>query len=245
MATNFETGHAKNVANFETLIACCRGFKEKYNPSNEELILDTLSIFYIDTKENVRRVKEAKARFDEIEGLRMTAFKPYKSLATKIIGALSVSGASSTVISDAETINRRMQGRRAPGGKTSLGENNKPADKISVSQQSYDLKIDHFEKLIELLSREPKYIPNEAPLKIASLKAYRAELQDLNTSVKNAYIPYSNAINVRNRDLYASEVGLVAKAQAIKKYVKSVYGAKAPEYKSVTKITFRRLVTIQ
>jgi hypothetical protein len=33
MSSNSETGHAKNVANFEDLIAYCTGYGTIYNPS--------------------------------------------------------------------------------------------------------------------------------------------------------------------------------------------------------------------
>lgn len=151
------------------------------------------------------------------------------------------SGAPSTVIDDAETINRKCR-EEEHQGKENTNENDTPKDKISVSQQSYDLKIDHFEKLIELLAIEPKYKPNEVQLKVDSLRAYKSELDELNTRVKSVYLPYNNALNERNRVLYTAPGALVERANAVKQYVKSVYGTQEPEYKMVTKIVFRKLV---
>lgn len=245
MAKNSETGHAKNVANFETLIANCRGYSENYNPSNNDLSLDALSTLHRESKTEVNQVKVVKAPFDEVEGRRMLAFKPYKSLGTKIIGALSGSGAPISVIQDAETINRRMQGRRAPGSKPTLKEDGSSGDRNSVSQQSYDLKIDHIEKMIELLSIETRYTPNEVALRVVNLTTYKEHLQGLNSDVKNAYVIYSTALNIRNRKLYTPETGLVARAMAVKKYVKSIYGTSAPEYKVVSKLVFKNLVKIK
>ena len=39
MASTSETGHAKNVANFSTLISFCTAYDTKYNPSNPALSL--------------------------------------------------------------------------------------------------------------------------------------------------------------------------------------------------------------
>ena len=39
MASNSETGHAKNVANFEDLISFCNGYGATYNPSKEALTI--------------------------------------------------------------------------------------------------------------------------------------------------------------------------------------------------------------
>ena len=39
MASNSETGHAKNVANFEDLISFCTGYGATYNPSKAAIQL--------------------------------------------------------------------------------------------------------------------------------------------------------------------------------------------------------------
>lgn len=242
MATNSETGHAKNVANFETLITNCKGFGEAYNPSSNDIQINIMVRYHLESKEEVREVKNKKAPFDEVEGHRKTLFKPYGPLATKIMGALKASGAPITVIQDAETINRKMQGKRALGTAIELKEDGTPKDRISVSQQSYDMKIDHLEKMIELLSIEPSYNPNENPLKVDSLTTYQRELEVINTAVKNAYVPYYTALISRNKKLYDTEKGLVARAIQVKNYVKSVYGATSPEFKRIQSLKFRNFV---
>jgi hypothetical protein len=116
-----------------------------------------------------------------------------------------------------------------------------PKDKNSVSQQSYDMQIDHFEKLIELADIEPQYNPNEEPLKIVTLANYKTELETINTAVKTAYIPYKTAMQTRDIKLYAPETGLVNTAQTVKNYVKSVFGATSPQYKQIIKLIFRKI----
>lgn len=245
MASRIETGHSKNVTNFETLLAQCTAFGEKYNPSNEELSLEQLTVLYNEAKLRVNEVKRAKSPYDDAVGVRATAFKTYKSLSTKVVGALISSGAPSTVINDAETIKRRMSGSRAPGSKEKFNPDGSAIDRNSVSQQSFDLKIDHFEKLVELLAIEPRYRPNENNLKVDSLKDYLGELEQKNTLVKNTYQPYSRSMNDRDRKLYDPTAGLVAKSKSVKSYLKSVFGTKAPEYIKANKIPFRTMVKIE
>ena len=43
----------------------------------------------------------------------------------------------------------------------------------------------------------------------------------------------------RNKKLYNAETGLVARAQLVKNYVKSVFGASSPEYKLINKLSFK------
>jgi len=244
MASRIETGHSKNVTNFETLLAHCKALGVRYNPSNEEITLGNLTILYNEAKLRVNEVKKAKSPFDDAVGMRFKTFKPYKSLSTKVIGALVSSGAPATVIDDAETIKRRMSGSRAPGSKEKFNPDGSTIDRNSVSQQSYDLKIDHLEKLVELLDIEPKYNPNEDNLKVANLQDYLRDLESKNTLVKSAYQPYSISMNQRDRKLYDPTAGLVARAKSVKSYLKSVFGTTAPEYIKANKIPFRTIVKI-
>ena len=239
MASTSETGHAKNVSNFETIISYCTGYGTTYNPSNSNILLSGLTTLHTQSKASVKLVNTTASPFNDVEGQRKLIFKPLKPLSTKVLGALRGVDAPSTVIADAETINRKIQGKRADNSveETPVGET--PKDKISVSQQSYDMQIDHFDKLIQLVAIEPKYIPNEIPLKVVTLNSYKTQLETINTAVKNAYTPYSSAMIARDKKLYDPQTGLVERAQVVKNYVKSIFSASSPEYKLINKLHFK------
>ena len=241
MASTSETGHSKNVSNLETMISYCTGYGVTYNPSNSDILLSELVTLYTDSKASVKLVKTTETPFNDVEGQRKLIFKPLKPLSTKVLGAIRSSGAPSTVIADAETINRKIQGKRADNSVVETPTEEAPKDKISVSQQSYDMQIDHLEKLIELVDVEPKYNPNEIPLQIATLTNYKTQLETINTAVKNSYTPYSNAMIARDKKLYDPATGLVARAQLVKNYVKSIFGASSPEYKQINKLRFKTI----
>ena len=239
MASTSEVGHTKNVTNFETAITFCTGYGADYDPSNNDLKIPELTILHSKGKDALALVKTTQAPFDNVEGDRKNTFKPLKKLATRIMGALVSSGVSQSVIKDAETINRKIQGKRANNKEEITEPGEKPKDTVSVSQQSYDLLIDHFEKLIELVSIQPKYNPNEADLKVTALNTYKTELETINTAVKTTYVPYNNAMDARDKQLYDPETGLVARAQLVKNYVKSIYGASSPQYKTINALRFK------
>ena len=243
MASTSETGHSKNVNNLETMISYCTGYGVTYNPSNSDILLSELTTLHTDSKASVKLVKTTETPFNDVEGQRKLIFKPLKPLSTKVLGAIRSSGAPSTVIADAETINRKIQGKRADNSVIETPTEEAPKDKISVSQQSYDMQIDHLEKLIELVDVEPKYNPNEIPLQVATLTNYKNQLETINTAVKNSYIPYSNAMIARDKKLYDPTTGLVARAQLVKNYVKSIFGASSPEYKQINKLRFKTIVS--
>ena len=240
MASNTETGHNKNVTNFETLIIACTGFGAEYNPSNTNITIPVLTTQHTEAKASVKEVKTTETPFNNVEGQRKTIFKPLKPTSTKVLNALKGASAPATVISDAETINRKIQGKRADNTIEEIPTETSK-DKNSVSQQSYDMQIDHFEKLIELADVEPVYNPNEEPLKIVNLTAYKTELQSINTAVKTAYIPYKTAMQTRDIKLYAPQTGLVDTAQTVKNYVKSVFGATSPQYKQISSLKFTKI----
>ena len=130
MASTSETGHNKNVTNLETLIIRCEGFGNPYNPSNSMITIPNLSAYYQESKQLVKDVKITEAPFNEVEGRRKLVFKKLKPTGTKFLNALKGANAPSSVILDAETANRKLQGKRANNSpkETIVGEI--PKDKI-------------------------------------------------------------------------------------------------------------------
>ncbi len=244
MPSTSETGHAKNVANFEDLISFCNGYGATYNPSKDALTITKLTDLQTNAKASLQLAKTTKTSFDNATNARQVAFKDLKPLATKVINALSVSGATTLAVADAKTINRKIQGAKSNGGTktaTTPADPNAPTptDKtISTSQQSYDSLIDHFTKLIESVSQDANYKPNETELKVATLQTKLDSLKSSNTDLVNAFTNWSNARINRNTTLYNPLTGLVQTALEVKKYVKSVFGASSPQFKQISGLEF-------
>lgn len=234
-----ETGHSKNVANFETLILACTGLGNSYNPSNANITLVALNNLHQEAKEAIKMVKTTETQFNSVEGQRITIFKQLKPKATKVINALKASAAPITVIDDANSIILKINGRRANNKSTETIDAESTKEKRSVSQLSYDMQLDHLQKLAELISIEPAYAPNEQDIKVAAINAFISELESVNTAIKTAYIPYKTAMQDRDVLLYAPQKGLVDIALTVKIYIKSVFGPSSPEFKQVNKLSFK------
>lgn len=244
MPSTIETGHAKNVATFEDLISFCTGYGVTYNPSKAALKLTALTPQLTAAQAALQAVKTAKTAYDNATNAREISFKPLKPLATKIINALAATDAVKQTIDDARTIINKIQGKRAktveiPDAKA-LAEGAEPVKTASTSQQSYDKLIDHFTQLIALLTAEPKYLPNENELKVATLNTMLTDLKAKNTGVINAVTAASNARINRDKLLYGEITGMVDTALAVKQYVKSLFGATSPQYKQVSKLKFTK-----
>ena len=243
MPSTSETGHAKNVANFEDLISFSTGYGATYNPSKEALKVANLNTRLANARTVLNEVKTTQTAFNNATNKRMDAFKPLKSLATKIINALDATDASAETVKDARTINRKIQGQRATPKTVSsppAAQVEGAADKtISASQQSYDQQIEHFAKLVELLSSDSNYKPNEADLTVAANQTKLAALKAANTDVVKTYTNWSNSRSARTNTLYNPLTGLVNTALDVKKYIKSIFGALSPQFKQVSKLEFR------
>ena len=204
----------------------------------------------------MQQTKTTKTSFDNATNARQIAFKDLKPLATKIVNSLAVSGATNLVVVDVKTINRKIQGAKAnstPKTPTAAvsplsgeleGAAPTPTDKtISISQQSYDSIIDHLTKLVETITQEPSYKPNETELKTDTIKARLDTMKSTNTELINSYTNWSNTRIQRNATLYSPLTGLVQTALEVKKYVKSVFGATSPQYKQVSGLVFNVIKT--
>ena len=243
MASTSETGHAKNVANFDELISFVTGYRESYNPSKATIKLDALKALSDHAKTSINAVSSMEPAYKSAVAAREVVFIPLSKLTTRIMNSIKATDTTVQVDENARTLVRKIQGVRATAKKTedekkALAEKGKEVVEISTSQMSYDSRLDNFFKLIQLLSSVPEYNPNEKELKIEHLNTILDDLKAKNAAVVESYIPLSNARISRNNLLYKENTGLYDVALDVKNYIKSVFGATSPQYKQVSKIKF-------
>lgn len=246
MSTYNETGHSKNVSNFEDLISFCSAYGTNYKPTKPIIQIDALQQLHVTTANAINALVAKQATYKNAINARAIAFEPLRKLSTRIANAFEACGATDQSIDDVKYFVRKMRGD---------GNKKKPKEEItstnpevtspetsthSTSQLSFDSKVEHLSGLIALLSAEPLYQPNEVDLSIAGLLSLLADLKAKNTAVINAYTKYSNALIERNKLLYSSDNGLVDAAFDVKKYVKSIFGASSAEFRQVSGIRFSR-----
>lgn len=240
MASTSETGHAKNVANFQDLIEFVTGYGATYNPSKNSLKLPQLISLKASADGNLSDVISKNTNYNNKVNERITAFSGLKSLSTRLVNALQTTDATDETIGNAKTFNRKMQGKKASASQTPTDPNTPAPTTISTSQQSYDQLIQHLAGLTAVLEAEPSYSPNETDLQVATLQTKIAELTAKNTAVATAYTSISNSRIARNETLYTSTTSLVETALEVKKYIKSVFGATSPQYAQVKSIEFSK-----
>jgi hypothetical protein len=244
MASQKETGHAKNVANFETLISYCNGYGADYIPANSAIQLSALNAKLQNARNAIAEVTTAETTVINAVNSRQQLFKPVKPLSTKAINALAASGASKEIIADARTIVRKLTGQaaaKAAKDPEPLKEGEQPKEKHrSTSQLSFDYVIEHLSALKELLLQEPLYTPAETDIQVDSLTTKVTALRNVTSALYNADVIWGNKRVVRNEVLYTAEAGLVDTALKVKAYVKSVFGASSQQYKQISRLAFKR-----
>ncbi|MCD9189300.1 MAG: hypothetical protein LUM44_22980 [Pyrinomonadaceae bacterium] len=237
-----EVGHAKNVANFETLINIIIALGLRYQPSNPAIFLTALQVLLNDAKAKITAVSAADAEETNAAKTRNAAFEGHLKLATRVINAYNASSSDELVSSNLAGFMRRLRGERkgekpvddpaTPGNESSAAH--------SVSHLSYDNLAATWRELIELLKTQAGYKPNEEDLKIANLETYVADLEAKQTTAKNATIASQNARTDRNAVLYDEETGIIPIVKKIKKYVKSIPDSEAV-MKQITALKFREV----
>lgn len=241
MASTNETGHAKNIANFQNLIDFVEGYEAVYNPSKNTLKLPQLQALLTDANTKLADVVAKNTIHNNKVNERQAAFSDLKLLSTRLINALQTTDASDELIKDAKFFNRKIQGRRASSANPTPNNPNAPTPTtISTSQQSYTQLIQHFAGLIEVLKSEPSYTPNETDLKITTLVAKKDALTTLNNEVSTTFVVVSNARLARNATLYTNELNIYEIALEIKKYIKSIFGTTSPEFAQIKGIDFKK-----
>jgi hypothetical protein len=246
MTSNSETGHAKNVSNFDQLIVYVTSYGSKYNPSKPAIKLDALDVLKNSANKALDDVNLALPAYSNAVAARDEAFNPLSKLVTRVFNALKATGTTEQVDENAQTLVRKITGKRATAKKTdqekeALKAQGKEVKEISTSQMSFDSRLGNFDKFIKLLGSIPLYIPNEVELSVAGLQVLYTDLSAKNSAVVLATTELSNARIARNKVLYNELTGLVDTAADVKTYLKSVYGTTAPEFKQVSQLAFKAI----
>lgn len=239
MASQSETGHAKNVALFHEMIAVCTSYGASYNPAKASIKLAALNALHADAVGALANVNAQLAAHTNAVNAREEAFAPLKALVTRVVNAAIASDMGKSIQADIKTIARKLQGRRAAPKKEA--DEAGGTKTISVSQMSFDQRIENWDKLVQLLASQPQYVPNEPELSQAGLGATLSALRASNAAAIGTQTALSNARIVRNNLLYAEGTGLVDCSVNVKSYVKSLYGASSPQYKLLSGLKINKL----
>lgn len=246
MANNSESGHAKNVANFDLLINSVVAYGDTYNPAKNSIKLPQLQSLATEARNVLEELNKSLAVYNNAIAARKVAFEPLNKLTTRILNAFKASDSSKQIDETASSLVRKIQGRRATPKKTDEEkaialEEGKSIKENSSSQMSFDSRLESLDKLIKLLASVSHYAPNETELKVETLIQLHNYLHTIITEVNTTNIAVSN-IRIKRNDIFYKEItGLVDIAADTKMYVKSVFGASSLQYKQISKLSIKSI----
>ncbi|MEI6123027.1 MAG: hypothetical protein WCQ95_05295 [Bacteroidota bacterium] len=243
MTSTTETGHGKNVTLLEQVLSICTGFGTDYAPVKVFITLPSITTKHTESADAVLQVQNKYAAIVIKVDKRSAEFQDISELATKIKNAVIASDAPNEFLPNIVEFVRKLQGKRAKTVKLQITPTTPEAEahkKISVSQLSYDMIINHFSQIVELLSAQTLYNPNEDELKVITLKEKLNKMKAANTAVMAANTDLGKARNERDKIMYHPETGIIPMANDIKAYVKSKFGGVSAQFKMLSKIQFKK-----
>lgn len=240
---NYETGHAKNVANLNKLIAQI-SYYDKYDPPVKALTVENLTKLHNKARKSVEEAETRRAANKNAIHHRQDVYQDLKPLCTRIVSHLGILNLSDGVFDHARSINKRIQGygtSRKPDEEVAENGTEETTTSISTSRQSYTQQAEHFSHLLTLIRTIGNYKPNEKDLQKENMDKRLADMNNATARVDQTEAALNTALRTRNEVLYDKDTGLYSRVLDVKKYVKSVYGNGSDQFSRITAIPFHDL----
>lgn len=244
MPKNLASGPGSNVTNLKTLITAILGFGDRYNPVNALITVMALQALYLLGQRAVHEVDAVQPANTNAKNARKEAFDSLNTLVTRIGNAFKAIIANEQSREHVRSMILLIQRGRVKTKKEQPIINDPSADsetaKENASHKSgYDKQLENFNKLIQFIASFPNYKPNEAELTVENLTAFYNDLMAKNQLVDTTDTQLNVARRFCKSVLDKPETGLVQLGNDSKYYIISVFGARSPEYKQISKLKFR------
>lgn len=236
MASTSETGHNKNVANFNSAIQVLVEMGLMYNPSNPALQLVNLNPIQSTLSTAITALNNKKPVYKNAVASREILMAELPARLT-----MSLNFAKSTNISQTDKDNLSSQVKKMRGDKKlkAVNPDSTAGDTISTSQMSYDSRIANLDTYISQLASLEYYIPNETIIQIPNFQNYHQQLTTSSTLVNSAGNGLITGRKNRNDILYYNDTNIIQVTREIKAYLKSLGAAADPYYKAIVKLQFK------
>ena len=239
-----ETGHAKNVANFEQVVIILTGLGAVYNPSQALILLPALQAKLTEAQAALAAEDTAEAdrtvKIDEVQD----EFKGLVEYAVNIKRTADVDVNEAAFTNDLSSVVNKM---RSQGRDTGLTDDPAtPEDESrtgrSTAQLSRDSLVSHFTDLIALIkTKEDKYTTTDAEYTIAAMEAKLQALKTKNNAAKTSIAVLGNAKDERDHILYDEETGILKLVKLIKTQLTKKPGKNSSAYQQINALEFRKV----
>jgi hypothetical protein len=236
--------NTQQVAAYARLVGFCNTLGPVYNPSNATVKIAALNTLLTQAEGSIDAAITLRNTYEDAVKARRQVFANVRPLVIRIVSAVRASGASDETLAYVRTIKRvftpQAKGKNPAPQSTPAsapGDAGNQSTSHGASQLGYDVMTTNFARLVERLSTEKLYKPNEVDLQIASLKTFVKTMRDANTRVMTAALAMKNGTSAQKQLLFG-KTGLHGTAMGTKDYIKSVFGTMSDQYKAVKSLQF-------
>lgn len=233
----YETGDHKNVANLESFIATIETLGNQYNPTKDLLKLPNLANIRTESNEILTQLYSLQNVWTTRVTERAEVLERLDKYSTRLSGAFKLHEDNPEILKDFLALVRKLKGKRV---KAIDKEAVKSGEKVirSVSQYSIDSRIANFTKVLDMLTSNTNYNPNEDDLKVAAVQQFIDDLKIKNSKFIQIDIEIGQARIERDRVLYSTQNSLVPVTRQVKLYLDTILDKKHPINQKVKKIIF-------
>lgn len=236
--------HAKNAESYSRLVDICTGYGGTYNPGRPTLQLKAMRALLKEAQSSLQLVKQTVSDYNNATNDREITFEEIQMMATSVVRMLKSTGVSAQTMDDANHLLRLIKGRRAtPRPAIPSEEAEATIRNRSYTHQSYVSIADNFARLVQMVTKQPQYLPNEEELKVPALEALVNKAEAMMDKVSLARVAWTKARTKRNAMLYKAETAVYGTAMAVKQYVGAVYGLQSDEYKQLSRLSFTKYIS--
>jgi len=233
MAKNPESGHPKNLANFEREVLLALEAKGNYNPFKSSLFTDELQAKLQKCKAANDTLKAAEPAFIKAQKDRKDLYAKLKSTMLRFTAIIKIIDTTDSMKESLHSIINKIKGRRVSARikETEIKAGEEKVNQISAAQTGFDNKLENFDRFIQRLATIATYKPNEHEHSIEGLLELKKQITQANNSVSQTHAALTNARIARNQEFYSPTDGMVAIGNEVKAYMLSVYGRNSQNYK--------------
>lgn len=239
MSSKFETGHFINLSNFKTLLSYINSLPA-YSPDADEIKSTTLTDLCTRVETATNDLIASTSAFQELINDRQRLFAQTMKHASRIVSYLEANISDDAAIKDVKTYYNLLASRKLSRKEKIAADGSISEKTYSTSRMSYHSRAENFQKMVERISTIDGYSPTEAGSSLTALRAAYQALHDMNENVNAEYNKMNMLRNKRDILMYKKDTGLVDSALRVKKYLKFKFGDNSEEYRTSTKLIFRK-----
>lgn len=232
-----DTTESKFITNFETCVTQIGTLGAAYKPPNPIAELAALQSLLTQILA-VRTIFQQKEASEETaRNSRESLFRNVPSYASDLINYCKSFGVPENVLTNLQSFVREIRGVRAEPKPKALPGANAPKT-VSAAQTTYPSIAEHFANLVEAVRTIPNFNPSEDKFKLATLDEFIESLRQANTNVTAADAETSTARQALDVLLYTGANCVINSVKAAKPYIRAVFGADNPVYRTLTGFKF-------